>query len=58
MESVSAFGLIAGYHAHIQTTLKYLQIAQSGISSNIDLVVLYCKSHSIQIIVNIHSPFY
>jgi len=55
MKSVIDFILIASYHSHTETTLKYLQDALSGISSNIHLFLPYRKSHSMSIIPKIHS---
>jgi len=55
IKSVTDFILIASYHSHTETTLKYLQDALSGISSNIHLFLPYCKSHSMSKIPKIHS---
>jgi len=55
IKSVTDFILITSYHSHTETTLKYLQDALSGISSNIHLFLPYCKSHSISKIPKIHS---
>ena len=45
-KSVTDFILIASYHSHTKTTLKYLQDAVSGISTNINLFLPYRESHS------------
>jgi len=55
IKSVTDFILIASYHSHNETTLKYLQDALSGISSNIHLFLLYRKSHSMRKIRKVHS---
>ena len=55
IKSVTNFILIASYHSHTQTTLKYLHDALSGISSNIHLFLPYRKSHSISKMPKIHS---
>jgi hypothetical protein len=55
IKSVTDFILITSYHSHTETTLKYLQDALSGISSNIHLFVPYRKSHSMSKIPKIHS---
>jgi len=55
IESVTDFILITSYHSHRETTLKYLQDALSGISSNIHLFLPYRKSHSMSKITKIHS---
>ena len=46
IKSVTDFILIASYHSHTETMLKYLQHALSAISSNIHLFLPYCMSHS------------
>jgi len=46
IKSVTYFILIASYHSHADTMVKYLQTALSGISSNIHLFLPYCKSRS------------
>jgi len=46
IKSVTEFLLIASCHFNTKTTLKYLQDALGGISSNIHLFLPYCKSHS------------
>jgi hypothetical protein len=55
IKSVTNFIMIASYHSHTETTLKYLQDALCGISSNIHLFVPYRKIHSISKIPKIHS---
>jgi len=55
IKSVTDFILIAGYHSHTETTLKYLQEALSGISSNIHLFLPNCMSHCMSKIREIHS---
>jgi len=55
IKSVTDFILIASYHSHTETTLKYLQDALSGISSNIHLFLPSRKSHSMSKIPKIHS---
>jgi hypothetical protein len=55
IKSVTNFILITSYHSHTETTLKYLQDALSGISSNIHLFLPYRKSHSMSKIPKIHS---
>jgi hypothetical protein len=55
IKSVTDFILITSYHSHTETTLKYLQDALSGISSNIHLFLPYRKSHSMSKIPKIHS---
>jgi len=55
IKSVTDFILITSYHSHTETTLKYLQDALSGISSNIHLFLPYHKSHSMSKIPKIHS---
>jgi hypothetical protein len=55
IKSVMEFILIASYHSHTETTLNYLQVALSGISSNIHLFLPYRKSHSMSKILKIHS---
>jgi hypothetical protein len=54
-QSVSDFILIASFHFHTETTLKYLQDVLTGISSNIHLFLPYRKSHSMCKILKIHS---
>jgi len=55
IKSVTDFILIASYHSHTETTLKYLQDVLSGISSNLHLFLPYRKSHSMSMIPKIHS---
>jgi len=55
IKSVTDFISITSYHSHTKTTLKYLQDALSGISSNIHLFLPYSKSHSTSKIPKIHS---
>jgi len=55
IKSVTDFILFTSYHSHTDTTLKYLQDALSGISSNIHLFLPYRKSHSMRMIPKIHS---
>jgi len=55
IKSVTNFILIASYHSHTRTTLKYLPDGVSGIGSNIHLFILYRKSHSMNKIPKIHS---
>jgi len=55
IKSVTNFILIARYHSHPETTLKYLQKPLSGISSNIHLFLPYHNSHSMSKIPKIHS---
>jgi hypothetical protein len=55
IKSATLFLLIATYHSHTKTTLKYLQNALSGISSTIHLFQLYHTSHSFSKIPKIHS---
>ena len=54
IKSVSDFILIASYHSHTKTMLKYLLDVLSGISSNIHLFLPYRKSHSMSKIPKIH----
>ncbi|KAF8243359.1 hypothetical protein K440DRAFT_562039 [Wilcoxina mikolae CBS 423.85] len=58
LKSVTDFILIAGYHSHIETTLKYLQEALHGISRNIHLFLPYRHNQSISKIPKIHSLFH
>ena len=55
IKSVTHLILIASYHSHTETTLKYLQNAVSAISTNIHLFLPYHKSHSMSKIPRIHS---
>jgi len=55
IKSVADFILIASYHSHTETILKYTQDVLRGISSNIHLFLPYRKSHSMSKIPNIHS---
>jgi len=55
IKSVTYFILITSYHSRTKTTLKYLQDALSGISSNIHLFLPYRKSHRMSNIPNIDS---
>jgi len=55
IKSVTGFILIASYHSHTETMLKYPHDALSGISSNIHLFLPYCKSHSMYKIPKIQS---
>jgi len=55
IKSATDFILIASNRSHTETTLKYLQDALSGISSNIHLFLPYHNSHSMGKIPNIHS---
>jgi len=55
IKSITDFILITSYHSHTETTLKYLQDALSGISSNIHLFLPYRKSHSMSKIPKTHS---
>jgi len=55
IKSVTDFILIASYHSHTETMLKYLQDALSAISSNIHLFLPYRMSHSMCKIPEIHS---
>jgi len=55
IKSVTDFILFTSYHSHTDTTLKYLQDALSGISSNIHLFLPYRKSHSMRMIPKIQS---
>ena len=55
VKSATDFILIASYHSHTETTPKYLQVAFTGICSNIHLFLPYRKSHSISRICKIHS---
>jgi hypothetical protein len=59
VKSITDFILVASYHSHTQTTLKYLQDALSDISSNNHLCLPYRKSRSMSKIPKIHSlPLY
>jgi hypothetical protein len=58
IKSVTDFILITSYHFHTETTLKYLQAALIGISSNIHLFLPYRKRHSMSKIPTIHSLLY
>jgi hypothetical protein len=55
IKSVTNFILITSNHSHTETTLKYLQDALSGISTNIHHFLPYRKSHSMNKISKIHS---
>jgi hypothetical protein len=55
IKSVTDFIKIASYHSNTETTIKYLQNALSGISSNIHHLPRYCKSRSMNKIPKIHS---
>jgi len=55
IKSFTDFIFITSYHSHSKTTLKYLQDALSGISSNIHLFLPYHNSHSMTKIPKIHS---
>ncbi|KAF8252244.1 hypothetical protein K440DRAFT_510335, partial [Wilcoxina mikolae CBS 423.85] len=58
LKSVTDFILIAGYHSHTKTTLRYLQDALHGISRNIHLFLPYHYNQSISKIFKIHSLFH
>ena len=58
IKSITNFILIASYHSHIETTLKYLQDELSAVSSNIHLFLPDRKSHSMRMIPKIHSLLY
>ncbi|KAF8252514.1 hypothetical protein K440DRAFT_536575, partial [Wilcoxina mikolae CBS 423.85] len=58
LKSVTDFILIAGYHSHTETTLRYLQDALHGISRNIHLFLPYRHNQSISKIPKIHSLFH
>jgi len=55
IKSVTDFISITSYHSHTETTLKYIQDALSGISSNIHLFLPYRKSNSMSKIPKIDS---
>ncbi|KAF8244843.1 hypothetical protein K440DRAFT_515102, partial [Wilcoxina mikolae CBS 423.85] len=58
LKSVTDFILIAGYHSHTETTLRYLQDALHAISRNIYLFLPYRHHQSISKIPKIHSLFH
>ncbi|KAF8252847.1 hypothetical protein K440DRAFT_509360, partial [Wilcoxina mikolae CBS 423.85] len=58
LKSVTDFILIAGYHSHTETTLRYLQDTLHGISRNIHLFLTYRHNQSISKIPKIHSLFH
>ncbi|KAF8248438.1 hypothetical protein K440DRAFT_509219, partial [Wilcoxina mikolae CBS 423.85] len=58
LKSVTDFILIAGYHSHTETALRYLQDALHGISRNIHLFLPYHHKQSISKIHKIHSLFH
>ncbi|KAF8247655.1 hypothetical protein K440DRAFT_516648, partial [Wilcoxina mikolae CBS 423.85] len=57
-KSVTDFILIARYHSHTETTLRYLQDTFHGISRNIHLFLPYRHNQSISKIPKIHSLFH
>ncbi|KAF8245003.1 hypothetical protein K440DRAFT_557281 [Wilcoxina mikolae CBS 423.85] len=57
-KSVTDFILIAGYHSHTETTLRYLQDALHGISRNIHLFLPYHHNQSLSKISKIDSLFH
>ncbi|KAF8241499.1 hypothetical protein K440DRAFT_509920, partial [Wilcoxina mikolae CBS 423.85] len=57
-KSVTDFILIAGYHSHTETTLRYLQDALHAISRSIHLFLPYRNNQSINKIPKIHSLFH
>ncbi|KAF8247213.1 hypothetical protein K440DRAFT_514233, partial [Wilcoxina mikolae CBS 423.85] len=58
LKSDTDFILIAGYHCHTETTLRYLQDVLHGISRNIHLFLPYRHNQSISKIPKIHSIFH
>ncbi|KAF8244558.1 hypothetical protein K440DRAFT_507416, partial [Wilcoxina mikolae CBS 423.85] len=58
LKSVTDFILIAGYHSHTETTLRYFQDALHGISRNIHLFLPYRQNQSISKVPKIHSLFH
>ncbi|KAF8242216.1 hypothetical protein K440DRAFT_639384 [Wilcoxina mikolae CBS 423.85] len=58
LKSVTGFILIAGYHSHTETILRYLQNALHSISRNIHLFLPYHHNQSISKIPKIHSLFH
>ncbi|KAF8247202.1 hypothetical protein K440DRAFT_551698, partial [Wilcoxina mikolae CBS 423.85] len=58
LKSVTDFILIARYHSHTETTLRYLQDVLYGISRNIHLLLPYHHNQSIRKIPKIHSLFH